>query len=430
MIKGRNLDNLGGESDAIEALSIIRHYFGEGYLNANNNHKLPKLWARLDRLATVELYVFGKCLLKIAKENEKWLLETIRGIKRQSPDSSHGFFTEILFLGMFGLHRTKILPAEKSKSGYDFSVEFPNDIRHLISVKNIDASESNKVFQRNSRRLRKKWIGKIKSLNIRAGIRVVSDKSLVDSDFDDIITIFKNIRLSSLKRTYQINKDIKAILFNLPEADYSSSSKFVSDIVQIFCPPPVSEYKRYVKKIRSAVSNIRKHTVKGDNTSLVVFIRVHVHADYNFISDQVKEMINEDSSTVDCVICYQPSYVRDEKNSSLLNHSFKIEASARFAIRMAGSDWYKVDIPLGSSSLSQSDVKVVDLETGDEEFLSASDYFFQQGDLYINAKKEENGSLYCDDIGSPAIGIRKHGVFQGLVVTSKSTVEHEELLII
>lgn len=53
MIKGRLLDNLGADGEALEALQTIRSLFGDPYLKAKSDNKpLSLLWQRLDRLST------------------------------------------------------------------------------------------------------------------------------------------------------------------------------------------------------------------------------------------------------------------------------------------------------------------------------------------------------------------------------------------
>ena len=86
--------------------------------------------------------------------------------------------------------------------------------------------------------------------------------------------------------------------------------------------------------------------------------------------------------------------------------------------------------PIGSISQSQSPIKIIDHQTGQGINWPLSHYFFQQGDFYLESKKHQDGSIYCDDLGSPAMGIRKHGVFFNSVIGNKTTPKFEELLII
>ena len=433
MITGRDLSNLGKDGDAVLALEAIISYFGENYLDLNKKHRLSQLWSRADRLATVELYTLGKCLEKFTPENEKWLKATISSIRKLSPDIHHGFFTEIIYFGMFGLHKSKIEPAKGKNPGYDFSTELPNGTKQLISVKNIDISDSQKKFQENCRRLRAKWREKLKFYNAKLSIRVVSSKTLELDDFELLIKEIKSLSSLPTRRTHQLNEYIKIYIHELPPSEYNLSPPHISDMVLVFCPSPESEKTRYIRKIREAVDNIAKHTTVSENTSLVIFMRMHVSADYSYIVKQAKSFVNDSENKVDCIICYQPSYVKNKDDNSLLHHCFKFEASARYVMQMAGSDCYQVEIPIGSVSTEQSLVKIVDLETGLETYISPSDYLFQQGDIYLLAKQGSDGSLYYENLGSFP-GIKKHGVFymngDYMTTESKTTPKVEDLLIV
>lgn len=430
MLSGRDLSNLGEGEDATLALQAVSEMFGDGYLNAKKNHRLQKLWSRADRLATVELYTLGVCLIKLEKSSPDWLKSTIGRIKKQPPTSSQGFFTEILYAGMSSLYKSEITPAEKSNSGYDFSVTLPNSTRQFVSVKNIDSSEQYIKFQKSCIKLRIKWIEKLRVSHVRLGIRIVSTKVLLDEDFKVLIDKIKSLKINSPQNSLQICAEIKIHIFDLPSSEYSLSSKYISDIVQVFCPPPESELKRYLKKIRDAVANISKYTPQDESNSRVIFIRTHVNADFDYISEELDRLVDEKGGGVDCIIFYQPSYVRDENNNSLLNHCFKFVASPRYALKMNGADHFKMNIPVGCFSQNQSPVKIIDLESGQSAELPPSYYFFQKGDLYLQSKKDEDGSIYCNDLGSPAVGIRKHGVFFDAVIEAKGTPKSEDLLII
>lgn len=149
MIKGRDLSNLSANNDGEKALNNIIKYFGIEYLTNNKQHSLPRLWARPDRLATVELYILGMCLDAFDESNQKWLKDTIRRIKSELPRNATGLFTEIIFFGYFNLQRSIIIPAKSKNPGYDFSIEFPNKNKQYVSIKNIDISDAQNAFLSN-----------------------------------------------------------------------------------------------------------------------------------------------------------------------------------------------------------------------------------------------------------------------------------------
>jgi len=130
MIIERDLSNLGSKDDATSAIECIISYFGQEYLSSKVNHRLAQLWFRPDRLATIELYILGKCLQNVGRENEKWLKELIRKIKKE-PEKSHGLFTEIIYFGFFRMHNSRIEPAKKITLGMTFPHSSPMAVSSL-----------------------------------------------------------------------------------------------------------------------------------------------------------------------------------------------------------------------------------------------------------------------------------------------------------
>ncbi|MDU9414897.1 hypothetical protein [Pseudomonas sp. zfem005] len=403
MIKGRDLSDLSENDDASYIFELIVSHFNENYLNGKSRHRIQQLWQRPDRLATVELYTLGKCLEKFSDENLAWLKGTIKRI-RNEPEKAHGFFTEILYYGFFGLYKSKILPAQKKQPGYDFSVLYPNNTSQLISVKNIDISDYHKQTNARCVRLRRLWINHLKSKRSNLELHISSTTPLTENDFD---TIEKTIKHLGATPSSANVKGIQIHTRPIFHSVYDLAPTHTSDIVFVQCPSPDSEKNRYKNRLKDAVANIKKHSNPDNSVSRIIFLRTHVSADYEHISEYAKNITEDPNHGIDAIIFYQPSYVRDHLNNSLLNHLFKIEVSHKLAHQMNGSDWFKVTPPIGAASVNQSNTII---EGGDYS-ITPSDFIFQEGDIYQLAKKDVDGSLYNYDMGSPAPGIRKHAVF-------------------
>lgn len=134
-------------------------------------------------------------------------------------------------------------------------------------------------------------------------------------------------------------------------------------------------------------------------------------ANYLDMQPHIKQLI--DDKEIDCIMCYQPSYVRDSQGSSLINHCFKLEVSPEFALNMGGSDYFQIVPPVGSVSLEQAKLQVIDSITHKSFDIPPHHYFFQKGDLYYLCKNDSNGT-YFNELGSPAPSITKHAVFASL----------------
>lgn len=428
MLVGRALDKLGPDEDGLAVLQTVLDFFGEPYLIAKSNDKpLSLLWARPDRLATVELYTFGKCLQRIKSSNDKWLRQTIREIKK-SPEKARGLCTEIVYLGMFEASGAAIEPAQKNNPGYDFAIKTVEGQSQYVSIKNIDISDSNAAFQRGCRKLRGRWQEKLRLTKENLSLHVVFKSLPQEKDFDIAIkslqaagSIFPSLHLAP--------KDgIDLFVANLPPTK-KLSPIHTSETVICYCTAPTSETNRYLSAIRNAAKNIHKHTKADTGALRVVFMRLHVNAEFEAIQQLAHELVNKENNEVDCLIFHQPSYVRDEGNNSHINHGFLIEANAGFALASAQYGLIKCMLPIGSVSFQQSRNQIRDMNTGNILKIRPSDYLFQQGDIYILGEMGEHVSL-----SSAATGVREHGVFllngRHLTFSSKITPPIEDLLLV
>lgn len=428
MIQGRVLDKLGSEGEAEQAFKEIENLFGTDYLKAQSEKNLlSTLWNRKDRLSTVELFIIGKCLIKIKEDNESWLKQTIREIKR-SPDKSKGLFSEIIYLGMLSLPCSKIIPAPRKKPGYDFAIPMKNGFTQFISVKNVDISDEQKKFQAGCRRVRAKWKEKLRLLHENLSLAILCHDSIKENDFELIIKSIKELKSIHPQLRIAPRDGLNILITKLP-IDYKISPAHTSDMVLVYCPGPESEKKRYANKVAQAAKNIWAHTAQETNALRIIFIRVNVHADYKEIQDRANQIINDPTSKIDCIITYQPSYVRDNENNSLIHHCFKMEFTPRFAMNLGEDGPAKITIPLGSVSMSQAPIKFVDPIKGEIQEILSSDYVYQQGDIHKLGKIGEHIS-----INSLAPGIREHGVCEinneFISFSSKLTPNDESLILI
>ena len=428
MITGRSLERLGPDNDGLETLQLIVELFGEPYLSTMAlNKPLSLLWSRPDRLATVELYIFGKCLQKIRTSNEIWLKKTIREIKK-SPEKARGLCTEILYLGMFNVSGTSIVPAPLNNAGYDFSLMRTEAQVEYVSVKNIDISKNKASFERGCRKLRIKWQEKLRLAKKNLSLTVIFKHLPTEEDFELAIKSIKDKKVIYSSLHLNPKDGIDVFVNDLPLST-SLSSIHTSESVLCYCTAPTAETNRYLSAIRNAANNIYRHTNAKSGSFRIVFMRLHVNAEFKALRQLARQIVNEECNEVDCFIFYQPGYVRDEEDNSLINHGFLMEANSRFVFYSASNGVFQCRPPIGSISLEQSITQIKDTATGETTEFSPSDYFFQQGDIYVKGEIGAEISL-----NSPAAGIRCHGVFiineNNLTISDKITPLVEDLLLI
>lgn len=426
MIKGRRLDGLGGEEAAQNALEAIADLFGNDYLSSASESKaLSLLWARQDRLSTVELFIFGCCLINCRKNNEKWLKQVIREIKK-CPAKSRGLFTEILYFGMFETEKSSIDPAPGNNPGYDFSIEYPSGTRNYVSVKNIDLSDELRSFNQACRKLRSRWIERLKQTKSNFQLLVLSTSTLIPQDFDQILQLIKRLPVS--RSLTQLREGLVVACDHLPVLLPLANSK-TSDMVVVCGPPPESERIRYSKRLKQAANNIVKHTGSSPNSIRTIFMRMHTHADYQILESVAKDLTEDPQENIDCVIFYQPSYVRNQNNESFMNHFLKVVTSTKFDTIIKNEGITKMNLMLGTASSEQSFEQLKFAINGRSVDFSPSDYMFQKGDIFIQGRLNEQSLLT-----SIAPGVRQHVIIdigdQSMEFQSKIASESDELLIL
>lgn len=462
----RNFDHITlNKAETLSALQNIINYFGEQYLTDHKSNRLQRLWKRTDSLATNELFILGKSLEKFKNENDiRWLKNTIRKIKKDK-DDKHGFFTEIVFYGMFSFHDSQIEPAKGNNPGYDFSIKLPNDVRLLISIKNIGISNAYRKFRENCNKLRELWRQRLERDKKNLALTILSKKPLCNKDFYDL-TKFISSDIHLVHKPDYIDNQIEISIGDIPYHKNKLCPYPASDTVVVCCPSPDPEKKRYAKKLLDAASNLKKNTKSDDKTLRIIFIKMHTSADYALIEDQINNLVigkdfyqNDDgsffvpkdsNSEVDGIICYQPSYVRNSKNKSLISHFIQPIINPKSAILMNGSDWFRFNPILGIPITSQDRLRLIStspsndnrptITTFEEKIttsLAHSSYVFQRGDIYLWAEPQRDGELTAT-VGSPSVGVMKHSVHpaerdgkKGIeIISGKSFPIDDELTII
>lgn len=425
----RLLQNLGDETQAQAAIDAVAQVFNIDWLEKNEGHRLQTLWQREDRLATVELFVLGSALLDLQARYPDWLRLTAKKIRKDK--SGHGFLTEIIAYGQLDPIAGILKPAEVGCPGYDFSVEFGNGMTDFISVKNHDVSSFEEEFRSHARRLRAAWIERLKRERANLSLQVVGLQPLLREDFDLAIAHISDRLDLGARGAVQVSPSVHLAIRPLHIPLNQLSLGHTSDLIVITAPAPDAEQIRFRKNIISAASKMKKHTRQHRASCNVIYMRVHVNADLDYLVSVAENLLNEDGIGFDLIVFYQPAYVRDDKGASLLNNSFRMAVGPKFLQTLGERPRYAFHLPIGSVSFSSAPVRFV--QDGElSSHLPPNSYIFQQGDIYVLAANE--GHSQTINICSPAPGIREHAIFriQGreIELASKVTALTDDLLIV
>lgn len=440
MIEGRDLSGLTyvsketneplyNELDIRCAFQAIIDLFGLEYLSSPKDHRLPKLWKRIDRLSTFELFMFGQSLVRINQRNDcqDWLKRTASAIKRQSKDITHGFFTEVLFLGISSYKLLKtdkyypIIPAPNSNPIYDFKVRLTDDLENVISIKNIDISNAQINFQANCELLLKTWKEVLKKSSRHLSLVVSSDKYISEAQFKLIINHIQATQIDAIQSTFDSRITLR--VKELPIDNYFESNICTSHLLQVLCPPHESELKRYILKIRNAVNDLKKYIPSTKKCFRTLFLRAHVHANYVYIQNKVDSLLYEEDCGIDCIIFYQPSYSRAHDGKNILLHCLHIAVIPEKILELREIASFGVNFPIGYFSENKSNVVLRNGSVDNDIHLSPDTYFFQKGCIYLE-------ELECEATNDLAVGIKMHMVKDGVVIPNYHEPEDAALLII
>lgn len=424
--RNRALDGLGEPGYAELAFQAIERAFNPLWLEAEGPHPIKKLWNRPDRLATVELFVFGSALEKLQRTQPEWLKMALKKVKTNKPYI--GFITEIITCAQLQAVKGKIEPAGNNQKGYDLATTYDHGAKHFISIKNHDVSEAQKEFSQHSKHVRNLWRQKLRLENENLALRVIGNEPISIDDFEDVKRyIQKDIDLYQ-RKSVPVNSNVRVIVVPLYRSEGTLSKSHTSDMFMVVAPGPGSEQLRFRRSIIAAAANMKKNIEADEKACNVIFMRVHVNADLDYLAEVAQEILNEGMSGVDCILFYQPSYVRDPENRSLISNTFKPAVSMRFIQSLDGRPGYDIRPALGSVSLEASKL-VVQMDGVRSNELQPNMYLFQEGDIYVVSDKPDEGYM-----SAPAMGIREHAIlkFQGqeMTVSGKIYPLSDELLIV
>ncbi|HFU8029829.1 TPA: hypothetical protein ACH7EX_004516, partial [Escherichia coli] len=173
-----HLINPGSPEEVINAIQAVEDLFSLAWLSKQEGHRLQTLWSRLDSLSTSELYRLGKSIINLSVKNKKWLEATAKEIKKDT-DSSHGLLTEMIIIGSLSTELGTITPCPKSFKIYDYIVDFGNESRHKVSIKNYDITKHEKDFNNRCELIRITFKNHLESMKLSGGLMVLLEHDIL-----------------------------------------------------------------------------------------------------------------------------------------------------------------------------------------------------------------------------------------------------------
>ncbi len=433
----RLTDHLGAHAGAYAdaCLQAVEDLFDAAWLRKNKGHRLQTLWARLDPLATNELYALGKAILNLKTKHGKWLESTAKRVKN-NPADSHGLTTEILVCGSFaGKGGAEVSPAKNNEPGIDLVVKFPSSFKYMVSIKNHDISKHEKAFQTLARKVKDAFVTKLKKLGQNGKLMVSCEDYMTDQDFKACLAFVQDTLQEP--GMYELSDGrVKVAYANLvKEQDREFAKSEPSSAVMIYCRHHRNEQLNFKSKLTDAAENMQRHVSPSPDHFRLLQMRVHASADILALESAAQEMLDAPSDCgLDGVWLTQSTGVREaETNKTTIYTVLRAAMRGKHAGQIkAAQQGEIVSYEFGIGSMGTTPVTST-FSRGDGTSLPMpSDfYLYQKTDFYYLMQRTASGLQ--GNLQSPASGVHYHQVAEiggREIVIKAHSPEAEDVLIV
>lgn len=427
-----HLTKTSSTEKVIEAIQAVEDLFEKKWLEKNDGHRLQILWSRRDIISTSELYSLGKSILKLSIDNRKWLASNAVTIKKDIK-RSHGLLTEIITIGSLSSDNGIIKPYPNSFPIYDYSINFKNDYKIKVSVKNFDITDHEREFQSRCDIIKKTFINFLKRTKISGKLTIILHEKILTSEaMNDICTfIVFNLKQHGV---YLLNDESGFIKFE-EFVEYPPSDLLPhSHAVIILTKQHFNEQRNILDKLTRA--NEKMLSDPEDSTSLKqLVVRLGATADIDIIHEHLKSIAAVDFRCgFDIFYIFQPTVTTDIDNkSSVIITTIYTGSRKHYTYTSSIEDklknitLIKNEIGVGGVSLSKAPLRfLVNDEVADIDL--SSNYVYQKGDIYIKASKI--GGVYHGELSLVAPGIMTHAVIENMILSPICFSPDDRLLII
>lgn len=425
-----HLINTGSPEEVINAIQAVEDLFSLAWLSKEEGHRLQILWSRLDSLSTSELYRLGKSIIKLSVKNKKWLEATAKEIKKDT-DSSHGLLTEMIIIGSLSTELGTITPCPKSFKIYDYIVDFGNEYRHKVSIKNYDITKHEKDFNKRCELIRSTFKNHLESMKLSGGLMVLLEHDILTDELTKEICFFIVFKINNYG-VYKFSN--KRVYINFHEITEVDKNRLVSssDKVHIIAKHHFNEQRNIFDKIDEA--NKKLLSDPDDQRSLKqLVIRLGSTANIEMINEYLTNLGEDwEMCGFDLYILLQPQVAFDSgKNATTIMTTIKC-GGKYFSPKNSDTEnkfkrmkCLKMDFDIGGITTKSLPMTLI---IDNHKTLIQSHYVFQKGDIYIQAEKKGNG--YECRLTKIAPGIITHCVVDNMIISATNFSQDDRLLII
>lgn len=413
MLTDGRVDVIGDIRKFNEILGNIAKYFGKEWLESSGIHPLKLLWKRYDALASLELSIFGDCIIQSEKINEKRTKDFVEKIKTSDPKGIRGNVYEVIAGAIFQnpkFHTAEFAPL--GQKAYDLIINLKNGKKINLSVKNLGIDRCDE-FVRKSREVESIAKSKIK-IGSLTNIMIIKDKTSdvmfpqipdwgnLETELSHVLglppvpgldyiknekkgwTIFKN------ERGRTIEPFLKMGIQGQPHS-LKPSYAFM-----LFAPLHKNDPQNFIDKLELSKFDAFP---ESDMSMNAVFAHVPLEINLDTCENKIKEYMEKEENQdihISIFILYQPTVINLDENKVALAHCYK------FYFRKKRIDELKFGIPelrcnflLGIPRVGSAPICIAGItETKDTDY-----YFYSSGHAYLQQtgnniyKKYLNGLL-------------------------------------
>ncbi len=409
------------EGEIEEAFKAIADHFSYKWIKSPGSHPLQSLWQRRDVLSTNELFFFGTLLNSLSKIDKKWTEGQVKKIKLDQSNNRLGAFFEITGIGMLISPDQSIKPAKNDQPGYDGILKMTQEKEMRLSLKNYGDSYSYKEFTEYAQNTEAiiKTILKEKSV---ISVQIIIDFSTnypSKADWNSLNEMLPEM-LSNVRKgepRFFFKEDVWFLGYgDLKDEEQEFYAYENSYTLMVTSPYHKNEEQNLLSKLDEACANLSKHSKLQDEKVInTVFVHLPELASIEKCKQWVLDYYRDfPDKPIGAVLLWQPLVANDlEKDVSFINHHFEfiLKENVYSAWNTFGRSIH-FNLPVGMiNNVSPKNKLVVESE-GRTQVIDINDrYFYQKGELFLAAKKSEDGSA-TGNTNRIAPGIISKSVFQ------------------
>jgi hypothetical protein len=407
MLTDGRVDVIGDIGKFNEILGNIVKYFGKEWLESSGPHPLKFLWKRHDALASLELSIFGDCIIQSEKINEERTKVFVEKIKTSDPKGIRGNVYEVLAGAIFqnpDYHTAEFAPL--GQKAYDLIINLNGGKKKInLSVKNLGIKRCDE-FVSKSREVESIIQSKIR-IGFFSNIAIYKDRTS-DAMFPDIpdwggleTELPHVLDLDSIKNEkkgwtiFKNEQGQNVEPFSDMGINGQPHSLKASYSLVLFAPLHKNDPQNFIDKLE-----LSKFVAfpESDMSLNAVFAHVPLEINLDTCENKIREYMEKEENQdlpVSIFILYQPTVINLDVNEVGLAHCYKVYfRTKRIQELKFGNVKLRCHFLLGIPRLGSAPINIAGkFETDDTDY-----YSYSAGHAYLQQVGKNIYKKYLDGL--------------------------------